>query len=109
MSLLLARAPKEGAAASQGRPSGCLEIALDPAVNRTGDLWHICVEVQPHKRAHVQCAAPWKPCPAVVLQGQGTLSLVAAPAGTEGPGDAVLCLEGGCRGGLGRRWPLLPR
>ena len=54
MSLLLARAPKEGAAGSQGRPSGCLEIALDPAVNRTGDLWHICVEVQPHKLAYVQ-------------------------------------------------------
>lgn len=53
MSLLLARAPREGAAGSQGRPSGCLEIALDPTVNRTGDLWHICVEVQPHKRAHV--------------------------------------------------------
>ena len=55
MSLLLARAPKEGSAGSPGRPSGCLEIALDPAVNRTGDLWHICVEVQPRQCAH--CAA----------------------------------------------------
>ena len=44
MSLLLARAPKAGA--GQGKPSGCLEIALDPDVNRTGDLWHICVEVR---------------------------------------------------------------
>lgn len=44
MSLLLARAPRGD---SGGKPSGCLEIALDPDVNRTGDLWHICVEVQP--------------------------------------------------------------
>jgi hypothetical protein len=44
MSLLLARAPMAGA--GQGKPSGCLEIALDPDVNRTGDLWHICVEVR---------------------------------------------------------------
>jgi isoamylase len=44
MSLLLARAPKPGA--GQGKPTGCLEIALDPDVNRTGDLWHICVEVR---------------------------------------------------------------
>lgn len=43
MSLLLARAPKE---VTQGKASGCLEIALDPDVNRTGDLWHVCVEVQ---------------------------------------------------------------
>lgn len=44
MSLLLVRAPKEES--EQGKPSGCLEIALDPDVNRTGDLWHVCVEVK---------------------------------------------------------------
>ena len=45
VSLLLARAPKQDSG-QQGKPSGCLEIALDPDVNRTGDLWHICVEVR---------------------------------------------------------------
>ncbi len=41
MSLILARKQQDGS----NKPSGCLEIALDPAVNRTGDLWNICVEV----------------------------------------------------------------
>ena len=109
MSLLLARAPREGSAEGQGKPSGCLEIALDPVINRTGDLWHICVEVQPHRHAHVRYlrlpgSLAWPLC----CEGRPQ-TWVAMPAGAEGSGDAVLCLEGGCRGGLGRRWPILPR
>ncbi len=58
MSLLLARAPKQDV--GQGKPGGCLEIALDPDVNRTGDLWHICVEVKAcpylmHSQATCRC------------------------------------------------------
>ncbi len=41
LSLILARKQQSGSS----KPSGCLEIALDPAVNRTGDLWHVCVQV----------------------------------------------------------------
>ncbi|CAL8460737.1 g268 [Coccomyxa elongata] len=41
LSLILARRQQSG---SSSKPSGCLEIALDPAVNRTGDLWHVCVQ-----------------------------------------------------------------
>ncbi len=42
LSLILARRQQSS---SSSKPSGCLEIALDPAVNRTGDLWHVCVQV----------------------------------------------------------------
>jgi hypothetical protein len=29
-----------------GRPDGdMIELALDPHVNKTGDIWHICIEV----------------------------------------------------------------
>lgn len=24
---------------------GMMELALDPRVNKTGDIWHICIEV----------------------------------------------------------------
>lgn len=41
MALVLARKQPQGS----NKPSGCLEIALDPVVNKTGDLWHICVQV----------------------------------------------------------------
>ena len=41
MALLLARKKEEGG----GKPGGCLEIALSPDLNRTGDLWHISVQV----------------------------------------------------------------
>lgn len=109
MSLLLARAPRGGSAEGQDRPSGCLEIALDPVVNRTGDLWHICVEVQPHKHARGRCLLLPGSLAWPLSCGGRTFSWVAVPAGAEGSGDAVLRLEGGCRGGLGRRWPILPR
>jgi hypothetical protein len=43
MALVLARKP---ATEEAGRkPGGCLEIALDPTLNRTGDLWHVAVQV----------------------------------------------------------------
>lgn len=45
MSLLLARQQPEQADGSR-KPSGCLEVALNPAVNKWGDLWHVRVEVQ---------------------------------------------------------------
>lgn len=41
LSLILARKQPDGS----NKPSGCLEMALDPVVNRTGDLWHVCVQV----------------------------------------------------------------
>lgn len=41
MSLILARKKEEGG----GKPGGCLEIALAPDIHRTGDLWHISVQV----------------------------------------------------------------
>ena len=41
MSLILARK----ADPAGGKKPGCLEIALDPDVNSTGDLWHVAVQV----------------------------------------------------------------
>ena len=45
VALILARKPLPDAAAAGKKPGGCLEIALDPVINRTGDLWHIAVQV----------------------------------------------------------------
>ena len=39
ISLVLARQPS----VMGQRAKGVLEIALDPVVNRTGDLWHVCI------------------------------------------------------------------
>ena len=44
MALVLARKPATAEAAGR-KPGGCLEIALDPFLNRTGDLWHVAVQV----------------------------------------------------------------
>ncbi|XP_043720663.1 isoamylase 3, chloroplastic isoform X2 [Telopea speciosissima] len=32
-----------------GQDAGLLELALDPRVNKTGDIWHICVEDLPRR------------------------------------------------------------
>jgi len=50
MSLVLVRASSEPDGHLTVRPdgsvvgSGYLEIELDPVLNRTGDVWHICVD-----------------------------------------------------------------
>ena len=44
MALVLARQPPSDTAAAGKKRGGCLEIALDPVLNRTGDLWHVAVQ-----------------------------------------------------------------
>jgi hypothetical protein len=78
MSLLLARQQTEQAATGSRKPSTCLEIALDPAVNKFGDLWHIRVEV---RRRHSHSQLRMMPCLVVSCEMGGL---------------HVLCQEVGC-------------
>jgi isoamylase len=34
-----------GRGKSERTDGGMIEVALDPKVNKTGDIWHICIEV----------------------------------------------------------------
>ena len=43
LAAVAAGAPGAGIPTLQG--TGYLELALDPVTNRTGDVWHVCVEV----------------------------------------------------------------
>ena len=45
------------AAPQQGPAKGYLELALDPEINRTGDVWHVCL---PSLRDASQLCFGWR-------------------------------------------------
>lgn len=81
MALILARKPPPDAAAAGKKPGGCLEIALDPVLNRTGDLWHIAVQVGMMLLlpfgAHALPTGPGKACMQLLRGCAGTLQVSA--------------------------------